>query len=101
MNNYGKAYHKGRFRNGEWGNHLRPFQKKLGNKRWRKTSMAQEKETILGNKISKKPKKITVKITKTLFGNRKVSSISKYRSIRDAKNAMNQAGVIQAIILTN
>ncbi|MGV6829667.1 MAG: hypothetical protein ACWA45_09760 [Flavobacteriales bacterium] len=32
------TYHKGRFRNNEWAKHLRPFLKKNGNKRWRKTA---------------------------------------------------------------
>ena len=36
MNNLNKTYHKGKYRGGEWAKHLRPFLKKLGNKRWRK-----------------------------------------------------------------
>ena len=101
MNNYGKAYHKGRYRNGEWGKHLRPFQKRVGNKRWRKTSNTLEKETILSSLSKKRQKRIRVKITKSYFGDRTVSSISKYRTLRDAKNAMSQSNVIRAVILEN
>ncbi|NQX92967.1 MAG: hypothetical protein HRT74_12750 [Flavobacteriales bacterium] len=36
MSNNNKIYHKGRFRGGERIKHLRPYLKRLGNKRWRK-----------------------------------------------------------------
>lgn len=99
MTNFGKAYHKGRYRNGEWGKHLRPFQKRIGNKRWRRTSNILEKEIILNSPTSKKRKKIKVKITTTTFGGRTTSSISKYRTLRDAKNAMSRPNVVRATIL--
>lgn len=38
MSNLNKIYHKGKFRNGEWAKHLRPFLKKIGNRRWRRTN---------------------------------------------------------------
>jgi hypothetical protein len=28
-------YNKGKYRNGEWAKHLRPFLKKVGNRKWR------------------------------------------------------------------
>ena len=31
------SYNKGRFRDGEWAKHLRPWLKRVGNKRWRRT----------------------------------------------------------------
>tara|TARA_R110000868_G_scaffold368227_1_gene631214 strand:+ start:49020 stop:49325 length:306 start_codon:yes stop_codon:yes gene_type:complete len=99
MNNYRKAYHKGKYRNGEWGKHLRPFQKRIGNKRWRRTSSILEKEIILKSPSYKKRKKIKVKITTSTFGGRITTSISKYRTLSDAKNAINRPNVVRATIL--
>jgi len=31
-------YNKGRYRSREWAKHLRPFLKRTGNKKWRKTA---------------------------------------------------------------
>lgn len=36
MSNLNKTYHKGKYRSGEWAKHLRPYLKRVGNKRWRK-----------------------------------------------------------------
>lgn len=31
-------YNKYKYRNGEWGKHFRSFSKKIGNRKWRRTS---------------------------------------------------------------
>jgi len=49
MSNLNKIYHKGKYRSGEWGKHLRPYLKRVGNKRWRKST--------LENEIIRNPKK--------------------------------------------
>ncbi len=99
VNNYNKTFHKGKYRSREWAKHLRPFLKRTGNKRWRKTGLEIEEDIPLSPPKKKKPKKIKVKITKSCFGNIKLTSISKYKNLRDAKNAMKQGNVIRARII--
>ena len=99
MKNYNKAYHKGKYRNGEWAKHLRPFLKRTGNKRWRKTGLEIDEDIPLSLPKNKKPKRTKVKITKRYFGDITLTNISKYRSLRDAKNAMKQGNVIRARVI--
>jgi len=102
MNNLNKTYHKGKFRSGEWGKHIRPYLKRVGNKKWRKISKdiyLEENESVKLKKQHRLRKTIEVKITKTYFGDVKVTTKSKYRTLRDAKNAMNQPSVIRSEIL--
>ncbi|MDQ8747621.1 hypothetical protein [Elizabethkingia miricola] len=39
-------YNKGRFRSQEYAKHLRPFLKRIGNKRWRKTRLREIKNQL-------------------------------------------------------
>lgn len=39
-------YNKGRFRSREYTKHLRPFLKRIGNKRWRKTRLREIKNQL-------------------------------------------------------
>ncbi|MDX8570351.1 hypothetical protein OZ666_01570 [Elizabethkingia sp. HX QKY] len=39
-------YNKGRFRSREYAKHLRPFLKRIGNKRWRKTRLREIKNQL-------------------------------------------------------
>ncbi len=102
MNNLNKTYHKGKYRSGEWAKHLRPFLKRVGNKRWRKDG--KDIDILEGNIVSYRKKHkvqrtIKVKITKKFYGDLKWTTTSKYRTLRDAENAMNQANVIKAEII--
>jgi len=103
MSNLNKIYHKGDYRSGEWSKHLRPYLKRVGNKKWRKTGKClTEYEEIVNFRKSYIGKKIIkVRITKLYYGNIKIKTISKYRKMRDAENAMNQQHVIKAEILEN
>lgn len=101
--NLNTNYHKGRFRCREWAKHLRPFPKRIGNKRFRKSAL----ETIedeLRNEFVIWPKKrgikknIKVKITTDSNGNT-YSCIEKYGSLRDLKNSINRPCVIRYKIL--
>ena len=102
MSNLNKTYHKGKYRSGEWAKHLRPYLKRVGNKRWRKDG----KEIELNETNDLNPRKkystkrhIKVKITKKFYGDLKWTTVSKYRTLRDAKNAMKQANVIKSEII--
>lgn len=101
MSNLNKIYHKGKFRSGEWAKHLRPYLKRVGNKRWRKAGKNNDADNeiiVIKRKLIKRA--IKVRITSKYYGDRKVTSISKYRTLRDAKNAMKRANVFHAEILT-
>ncbi|MBQ4820206.1 hypothetical protein [Aquimarina sp. MMG016] len=101
MNNLNKTYHKGNFRSGEWSKHLRPYLKRIGNKRWRKTgkglSEFEEVKNLRRRKTSKK--EIVVRITNRFYGNIEFTRIRKYRTMRDAQNSMNRSSVIRAEII--
>lgn len=102
MSNLNKTYHKGKYRNGEWAKHLRPYLKRVGNKRWRKDGKEikiNETDNFKQRKKYSTKREIKVKITKKFYGDLKWTTISKYRTLRDAKNAMNQANVIRAEII--
>ena len=102
MNNLNKSYHKGKYRSGEWSKHLRPYLKRLGNKRWRKDgkNIDNIEEIVVKHRKKYKSRRlIKVKITKEIYGDLKWSRITKYRTLRDAENAMKQANIIKAEIL--
>jgi len=102
MSNLNKTYHKGKYRSAEWAKHLRPYLKRVGNKRWRKDGKEielTETENVKQRKKYSSKKHIKVRITKRFYGDLKWTTISKYRTLRDAKNAMNQANVIRAEII--
>ncbi|WP_298899786.1 hypothetical protein [uncultured Psychroserpens sp.] len=67
MNNLNKTYHKGKYRSGEWAKHLRPYLKKVGNKRWRKDGKEieiSETDNISQRKTYSTKRHIKVRITK-------------------------------------
>ncbi len=66
-------YNKCRFRNGEYAKHLRPFLKRIGNKRWRKNQKKQITDELFDFVRFQKDRKqkrikIWVKITKNENG---------------------------------
>lgn len=101
MSNLNKIYHKGRFRGGEWCKHLRPYLKRTGNKRWRKTGiqLTDSDEPVLCRKKQRVKKNLTVRITTINHCGRKSTRTEKYRTMRDAENAMKRPHVLQALIL--
>ncbi|MCH2235586.1 MAG: hypothetical protein MK078_15145 [Crocinitomicaceae bacterium] len=97
MSNLNKIYHKGEYRFGEWGKHLRPYLKRQGNKKFRRTDINLDDEFVPKIQSRKKAKRIIeVKITSMFYGDIKVSKISKYRTMRDAQNAINRGNVVRA-----
>jgi len=104
MSNLNKTYHKGKYRGGEWAKHLRPYLKRLGNKRFRKVAAILEEREYEEFKRStrKKSKKIIkAKITTKLFSDKKHSYYKSYRTMRDFENAIKRPSVIQYSIINN
>jgi hypothetical protein len=104
MNNLNKTYHKGKYRSFEWAKHLRPYLKRVGNKRWRKDGKEIEVDETHNLRQRKKyltKRHIKVKMTKKFCGDLEWTTVSKYRTLRDAQNAMKQANVIKAEIIEN
>ncbi|PWG04029.1 hypothetical protein [Polaribacter aquimarinus] len=102
MSNLNKTYHKGKYRSGEWAKHLRPYLKRVGNKSWRKDGKEielNETDNLSHWKKYSTKRNIKVKITKKFYGDLKWTTISKYRTLRDAENAMKQANIIKAEII--
>jgi hypothetical protein len=101
MSNLNGIYHKGRFRGGEWAKHLRPYLKRVGNKRWRKTGTDFEDELLPVAFRGRRPKgkPIVVKMTFQVNDEKKYSRYGKYRNMRDARNATGQAHVINYVFL--
>ena len=84
--------------------HLRPYLKRVGNKRWRRDG--KDIEVLEVNRVGyrkqyKMRRTIKVRITKKFYGDIKSTTISRYRTLRDANNAMNQANVLRAEIIEN
>ncbi len=104
MSNLNKTYHKGKFRSGEWAKHLRPYLKRLGNKRFRKTSPTMEYdefERFAKAKKKQKRKRIRAKITSRFYGDNKISYYKSYRTMKDLDNAVKRPNVITYTILNN
>lgn len=102
MTNLNKTYHKGKFRGGEWAKHLRPFLKRLGNKRFRKIATTLEENELKrfsNSKRKKGRKRIKAKITIKLFGDRKYSYYKSYRSMKDLENTVKRPNVINYTII--
>ncbi len=96
--NLNTIYHKGRFRCREWAKHLRPYAKRVGNKRFRKNVSALIEDELMEDCISwpKKTNKKSIRVYITTVRNGfKYSSIQKFRSLRDAKNSINRSCVIR------
>jgi len=101
MSNLNGIYHKGRYRSGEWAKHLRPYLKRIGNKRWRKTGKDLETEGIpaIARKRRSTIKPVVVKITYQVNDERKYSRYGKYRNMRDAQNAVQKPHVVHYTFL--
>jgi hypothetical protein len=101
MGNYNSIYHKGKYRSGEYAKHLRPFLKRVGNKKWRKEGRLLTKDpeirTIANKKGGKKP--VLVKITHHIYGDKKVSEYRRYKTIKDAQQSLNRNSVIVGRII--
>ena len=103
MTNLNKKYHKGKYRAGEWAKHLRPFLKRLGNKRFRKVAATiddDEFEKFEKSKKKKGRKRIKAKITVKTFGDSKYSYYKSYRTMKDLEKAIQRPNVISYSILS-
>jgi len=102
MTNLNKTYHKGKYRGGEWGKHIRPYLKRLGNKRFRKAAtLLEENELRLFSRHKKKKgrKTIKVKITFHSLSRKSYSYYRSYRNMKDLRNAVNRPNVLRYFIL--
>lgn len=93
-----RIYHKGRFRCGEWGKHLRPYCKKVGNRRYRRTAKADIESHVSDSVLSVKPENrrkrvVIVKYTHVSPRGVKVTRVRKFVKVRDAHNALSKPGV--------
>lgn len=100
-----QIYHKGKYRSGEWCKHLKPFLKRVGNKRWRKDGRMELLDSdedlrlsVSGNKQKKESKKIKVKFTMQSAGGFKSSYYAFYPSLKQAEDAIQRNSVIRAIV---
>jgi hypothetical protein len=102
-NNLSKTYHKGRYRDRDWAKHLKPFGKRLGNKRFRKTgkNILGEEDPFAPNarriRIKKKRnQRIKVKITHSWGdGEYRSVEIKTFARLRDAQNSLNRHSVLR------
>jgi len=102
MTNLNKTYHKGKYRAGEWAKHLRPYLKRLGNKRFRKDAATIddiEFDKFAKSKKKKGRKKIKAKITIKTFGDSKYSYYKSYRTMKDLEKAVQRPNVISYFII--
>lgn len=89
-----QIYHEGKYRSGEWCKHLRPYLKRLGNKRWRKDAAVDiadeldEDHLVVVREKRKKNKPVKVKITRTSFGGFTSSYTEKYGTLKAAEQAI-------------
>ena len=95
-------YHKGRFRGEERGKHLRPYLKRLENKRFRKAKTEfNYTEDVNPDRFGKKNlrRQIKVKFTIKLFGKTEFTYIKSYKTLKDARNAINRNNVVKYKII--
>ncbi len=101
--NLNKLYHKGKFRSGEWAKHLRPYLKKVGNRRFRRTGKKSDNELfdfpIIQPKHHKRRRTINVKITTLTNGIFKTTNVHRFRTMRDVENSIRRPSVIHYKIL--
>lgn len=98
--NLNSVYHKGTYRNREWAKHLRPYGKRLGNKRFRKTGKnSLEGEDVFAmqsyRSYKKKKQKIRVKITYNWAGGITTTTLKSFNSKRDAENSIRRHNVVK------
>ena len=103
MSNLNKTYHKGKFRSYEWAKHLRPFLKRLGNKKFRKASTILDDDLVPYRKSKKKlgRKRIKAKITIRVFGDGKLSYYKSFRTMKDLENSLKRPNIIRYTIIKN
>lgn len=104
MTNLNKTYHKGRYRAGEWIKHLRPYLKRLGNKRFRKVAVTIDTEEFKSHSKTtkrKSRKRIKAKITIKFYGDRKYSYYKSYRTMKDLENSVKRPNVIRYTVLNH
>lgn len=101
--NLNKIYHKSIFRNDPWAKHQKPYGKRLGNKRFRKTGkgiFGDEDPFATNRTYKKKPKKrIKVRIKHRWGNGFTTTEIKTFASIRDAQNSIKRNSVINAHFL--
>lgn len=99
-------YNKGKFRSGEWAKHLRPYLKRVGNKRFRKTGKYLDAELEefrhrkrkLGNRRNRIKVRFTLRYS---HSGELYSYTSSYRDLKSAQMAMRRSQVIRATILND
>lgn len=100
-------YNKGTYRNGEWAKHLRPFLKRTGNQKWRRTASKEVDEALeVSATTYPKQKRKQTKAIMILFkvyshGDKTSKYTARYRTLKDAQKAMTRNRVIDALILKN
>jgi hypothetical protein len=98
-------YNKGPYRLHEWGKHVRPWLKRFGNKRYRKTTESEITEDAVlqspyvKKKLPYRKKPIRARIT-LMHGRFKTSYIRTYKTLRDYQNAISRPNVISSVILS-
>lgn len=97
-------YNKGSFRNHEYGK-LTPYQKKYGNRKWRRTIASeiedQLRELVRFQKSRKKKQRlIWVKITREIEG-RKYSEYKGFYTEKSFRSAVNRSHVISYFFKTH
>jgi len=103
-------YNKGRYRNGEYAKHLRPFLKTNGNRKWRRTAAGEIKKALVednqtnqvnqSKRISRKQKKlIKVKAKKYWFRDLTRTYVRRYRTLRGAMDSLKRNNIIEGKIM--
>lgn len=105
-------YNKGPYRSYEYGKHLPPYLKKLGNRKWRATeetvieeavALEQNDTNAIRNPVIKKKLKKNIKVKiKFKEHNDKISSVyASYRSYKQLEDAIKRNNVIEVLLKTN
>ncbi len=102
-------YNKGKYRNGEYAKHLRPFLKTSGNRKWRRTAQQEVRYELdeLSNffpvktkRISRRLKKKIVLKTKEYFHKDIIFTYTrKYRTLRGAFDSLKRNKVVEGRIV--
>jgi len=104
------TYNKGKYRNCEYAKHLRPFLKRVGNKKWRsdanlviteQLSLEQKERTDFVGKLRKRSTSssaIKVKITFEGYGAVTFSQYKKYKTERALNDACKRNSVLRIVL---
>jgi len=104
-------YNKGTFRGYEYTKHLRPFGKKLGNRKWRATvsTIINEQLSLEQNNIvdirnpairKKRRKTIKVKITYKGYNDKLTSEYRSYQSHKELEDSIKRNKVVRVLFKT-